>query len=192
VQGVRAVDSQDRPQANQTAIQASNQVVAVLNSYYNIAFLQPKRWGGGTHPDLAGLFTDEAKHAVAADLQTLALGSVAPRLARVEPSKQTAGAISVLIEPDLSGSYAAATVDFEGTGRPTASGEGPIKIVQTGQFMFARVGGDYKIAGYDLHLTEETTTTGALSRPLGHSETSVRRGLAGGGPLGHSAAGGSA
>ena len=59
----------------------------------------------------------------------------------------------------------------------------PVKIVQTGQFMFARVGGDYKIAGYDLHLTEETTTTGAASRPLGHSETSARWGLAGGHPL---------
>ena len=111
-----------RIEANQAAVQASNQVVAVLNSYNNIAFLQPARWGGGTHPELAGLFTDEARHAVAADLQTLALGSVAPRLARVEPSKQTAGVISVLIEPDLSGSYAVATVDFEGTGRPTASG----------------------------------------------------------------------
>jgi hypothetical protein len=90
--------------------------------------------------------------------------------------------ITVLIEPDLSGSYALATVDFEGTGRPTASGEAPIKIVQTGQFMFARVGSDYRIAGYDLHLTEDTTTSGASFRPLGHAGLALSRGLAGGHP----------
>src|SRR5438067_297849 len=63
-EGVAAVDAQNRAASNDVANAASRKVLDVIDAYYNIAFLQPSRWAGGGHPDLPGLFSDDAKASV--------------------------------------------------------------------------------------------------------------------------------
>ena len=115
---IAAVDAQDRPSSNDVANDAAKKVLDLINAYYNAAYLEPGRWLGGSHPDLAGMFTDDAKPSVGTNLQVLALGHVAPLLTRVVPNVQRAAMIRVLIEPNQSASYAAVYTHFDGTGQP--------------------------------------------------------------------------
>src|SRR2546423_11569496 len=120
-EGVAAVDAQDRATSNNVANDAAKKVIDLVNAYYNSAYLEPGRWLGGSHPDLAGMFTDDAKPSVGPNLQVLALGSVAPLLSRVVPNVQRAATIRVLIEPNQSASFAAVYTHFDGTGQPAAA-----------------------------------------------------------------------
>jgi hypothetical protein len=121
---VAAVDSQNRPSSNNVAIDASKKVIALIDSYYDIGFLVPDRWGGGSYPDLTGLFSDDAKAAVGSNLQIMALGSLPSQLTRVVPNVQQAGALRVLVEPNLTASYAAVLTHFDGTGQLSAAAGG--------------------------------------------------------------------
>ena len=147
--GVAAVDSQDRPAANAVANDVATHVLATLNEFYNIGFLHPSRWGGGSFPDLQGLFTPDARYTVAPNLPTLSLGPVANVLAKVDPTLQHAGIIAVLIEQNQSASYATVSTRFEGKGTPTDKAADPISVGQSAQFMID-VGNGYRIAGYDV------------------------------------------
>jgi hypothetical protein len=158
---VRAVDALDRPQASQQAAQAAAGVVAFLNDYYNVSFLDPSRWHGGSHPDLAGLFSPDAWAAATRDLQALALADLAPKLKRVEATKQEASRVSVLIEPNLDASVAIVSAAFEGTGQPVASGEGPVKITHTATFLLTKEASAFKISAYDVTLKADTTARSA-------------------------------
>jgi hypothetical protein len=146
-QGVRAVDAQDRQSSNATANAALKQVISLVNTYYNNAFLQPSDWANGSFPNLSGLFTSDAAGTVAANLQTLSLGPLASQVARVSPQTETTTIVSVLIEPNGSASYATVTARFAGTTVPVGSAA-PVQILQSAQFMIDA--SDYKIAGYDV------------------------------------------
>src|SRR5438067_11151680 len=153
---VRAVDALDRPQASQQAAQVAAGVVALLNDYYNISFLDPSRWHGGSHPDLAGLFSPEAQAAAARDLKALALADLAPKLKRVEATRQEASRVSVLIEQNLDAPVAIVSAAFEGTGQPVGSGEGPVNIEHTATFLLTKEASAFKISAYDVTLKVDT------------------------------------
>jgi hypothetical protein len=158
--GVAALDSQDRPAVGAVANDVARHVQATLNEYYNIAFLRPSRWGGGSFPDLQGLFTPDARATVTPNLATLSLGPVAAVLAKVDPSVENAGVISVLIEQNQSASYATVLAQFDGKGTPKDKAADPIHIVQSAQFMID-VGSGYKIAGYDITTQIDSVTKSA-------------------------------
>jgi hypothetical protein len=155
------VDASDRPEANQRATQEAARVVAFLNDYYTICFLDPSRWHGGTHPDLAGLFSPEARAAATRDLQALALADLAPKLKRVEATRQEASRVSVLMEQNLDASLAIVSAAFEGTGQPVAAGEGPVKIEHTATFLLTKEANAFKISAYDVTLKADTTARAA-------------------------------
>jgi hypothetical protein len=146
-QGVRAVDAQDRPSVNPAANAAAKQVINLVDTYYNTAFLQPSQWGGGSFPSLSSLFTPDAGASVPANLQALSLGPLAPQIARVNPSTESTNVVDVLIEANGSPSYATVTTRFQATTVPTGSAAS-VTILQSAQFMVDT--SDYKIAGYDV------------------------------------------
>ncbi|MEA2504486.1 MAG: hypothetical protein QOG36_1529 [Actinomycetota bacterium] len=164
--GVAAVDSQDRPAANAVANDVATHVLATLNEFYNIGFLHPSRWGGGSFPDLQGLFTPDARYTVAPNLPTLSLGPVANVLAKVDPTLQHAGIIAVLIEQNQGASYATVSTRFEGKGTPTDKAADPISVGQSAQFMID-VGNGYRIAGYDITTQIDSVAKSASYHPPG-------------------------
>jgi hypothetical protein len=145
--GVRAVDAQDRQSSNAAANAALKQVINLVNTYYDNAFLQPSDWANGSFPNLSGLFTSDAAGTVPANLQTLSLGPLASQVAGVKPQTETTTIVSVLIEPNGSASYATVTTRFAGTTVPVGSAAS-VQILQSAQFMIDA--SDYKIAGYDV------------------------------------------
>jgi hypothetical protein len=160
---VAAVDAQNRPASNNVATDAAKKVIDLINAYYNSAYLEPGRWAGGSHPDLAGMFADDAKASVGPNLQVLALGSVAPLLTRVVPNVQRAAMIRVLIEPNQSASYAAVYTHFDGTGQPAASGAQPVHIIHDFQILMDVGAG--KIVGYEATTSEDSTPKSASYFP---------------------------
>ena len=145
--GVAPVDAQDRASAFGAANDAAKKVIDLVNTYYDIAFLQPSRWGGGQHPDLGTLFSDDAKGSLAGNLQVVALGSVAAQLSKVTPVNEQAGTIRVLIEPNGGASYAAVPTHFDATGT-AVSGGGAVPITHDAQLLVDIAAG--KIIGYDM------------------------------------------
>lgn len=166
-QGVRAVDSQDRPSSNATANDAAKKVIALINTYYNTAFLQPASWGNGAFPTLSSLFTGDAAGSVPANLQAMSLGPLAPQVSRVNPSKESAGVVAVLIEDNGSATFATVTTRFEATGEPAGTAA-PVGILQSAQFMVNVPAG--KIAGYDVSTSfSGLTKTASYHAPGGTS-----------------------
>ncbi|MGH2771477.1 MAG: hypothetical protein ACRDJF_13310 [Actinomycetota bacterium] len=162
---VRAVDARDRSEASAAATEEAGKVIDLLNSYYSVAFVDPKRWGKGKHPELVGLFTDEARASVAPNLDGLALADLATALKAVSPSRQEATRVSFEIEENLGSLYAVATVAFEGTGTARAKKDGPVAIGHNAIFWLAKQADVWKIAAYQTRLKADTVSRGAAWPP---------------------------
>jgi len=160
--GVAPVDAQDRTSSFAAANDEAKKVLDLVNTYYDIAFLQPSRWGGGQHPDLGTLFTDDAKASLAGNLQVVALGSVAPQLSGVTPANEQANTIRVLIEPNGAASYAAVSTHFDATGHAAAGG-GPVPITHDAQLLVDVASG--KIMAYDMGSRIGGSSSGASYMP---------------------------
>lgn len=158
---VRAVDARERAEANAAAMEEAGKVVEMLNSYYRVAFVDPQRWEGGKHPDLAGLFTDEARPSVASNLGGLALADLAPRLKTVSPTRQEATKVSFELEDNLSSLFAIATVTFEGTGAARARKDTPVALKHNAVFWLAKQADAWKIAAYQARLEANTVSRSA-------------------------------
>lgn len=143
---VRSVDPQDRPDSLQKARGEAPKVVALVNTFYSAAFLDPAKWQGGQHPDLVGLFTAEAQPSVGPNLVNLALSDLSDKIERVEAKAQRVDRLTFFVEDDGSLPVGVASVTFEGTGK---TGEGDdVQIKHNAQFWLQREGDSYKISAY--------------------------------------------
>ena len=145
---VRAIDPLDRPDSGQKAQAEAQKVTALMNNFYNAAFLDPAKWQGGQHPDLAGLFTAEAQTGVGPNLGNLALADLAGKLERVESSKQSIDRLTFFVEDDGSLPIGVASVTFEAVGTPT-EGDGEVAIRHGAHYWLQRDGDGYKISAFD-------------------------------------------
>ena len=153
---VRAVDSQDRADSNQKAQAEGAKIQALLNAMYDIAFVSPNLWAGGKHPKLTDFFDAEAQPTLAGNLGGLALTDVAPKLKSVSPTKAQITKLSVFIDADGGTPFAVASIDFEGRGSTKLETIGPITIVHTATYWFAKEGDTYKIMAYGAELKADT------------------------------------
>lgn len=164
---VKVVSGNDSPQANQRATEELPRVISTLNSYYTIAFVDPKKWSGGTHPELARLFTAEAQPSLSANLGAIALGDVAPKIKAFKPTKQQATKISIFIENDLTAPVAIVSIAFEGEGKATAKAGGKVKVLHNATFWLVREGDVYKISAYSTELKADTIPAKAKKAAFG-------------------------
>ncbi|MBW3588589.1 MAG: hypothetical protein KY429_04140 [Actinobacteria bacterium] len=168
----RGIDAQDRPEAQAAASGAVPGVTATVNAYYNAAFIEKGKWGQGTHPDLASLFTADIQPQVAPQLGALALADIAPAITKVNPTKQEVPILTFLIEPDMTTPLAVATVLFEATATAVEKENSPVKIAHTATFWLVKEGDAYKIAGFKTHLVADSEVrTGWLPPPEGFLAT---------------------
>lgn len=167
---VRAVDAADRPEAGQRAAEQAVAVVAFMNAYYTHAFLRPDHWSPqpSASPDtmpasavdpeakLGTFFTAEASPTTPANTEALAIGDLATKLRRVNPSRQEITKISFHVADDLSTPFVIATVVFEATGLPRSRGDGSIAIVHTFTVWLASEAERFKIMAYSADLKADT------------------------------------
>jgi hypothetical protein len=146
---IKVVDSQDRPEAGTRAGEQTDKVIALVNAFYDIAFLDPGQWAGGAHPELAGYFTEEAGAHVGPRLGGLALGDVGNSLKSVRPDRQVIDRLNYYFDDDLNNPIGMLTTTFEATGTPSAEGAEPVKIVHKATFWLQKVGDDFRISAYN-------------------------------------------
>lgn len=161
---IRAVNPSDRPEAQAKATEESARVIAMLNGLYSAGFIDRAKWSGGSHPDLPGFFTAEARPQVAYNLGALALADLAPQIKAVLPSRQDAR-ISFFVEDDLSTPVAVVSTSFEATATP-ARGKDPISVVDNGTFWLVKEADAYKIYAFSTELKADSQTRrGAFGAP---------------------------
>jgi hypothetical protein len=160
---VQASDAADRPQATEKANQVAPQIVDLVNTYYTAAFIDPEKWGGGKHGDLAAVFSGSVQGQVAGQIQGLALGDLAPKIKSVKPGKQEV-TIKVDVEEDLSTPVITAVTLFEATAQTKNKAEGPVKIVHQLRMFLVPDAGSFKIAGGTAELKADSEA--AAMRPI--------------------------
>lgn len=158
---IRAVDSQDRPEASAAANEKTALILVLLNAYYNAAFVDTTKWQNGTHPELVNLFTNEAQTTVVANMGSLALAELAPRITSLTPTRQDATRISFLFESDLSTPSVIVTTLFEAEAKTKQAKVGPVKVVHRATFWLAQKVSIFRIMAYSAELTADTATRSA-------------------------------
>jgi hypothetical protein len=166
VVALEAVDAGDRPQARDKANQVAAQVVDLFNSYYTVAFIDPAKWGNGQHATLPDLFTGDVRGQVGSQLQGLALGDLAAKIASVQPGRQEVAVKVFVDDGDMSAPVVAVNTLFEATAEAKSKADGPVKISHTMKTLLAPDGAGYRIAGGTAELKADTSA-GALG-PGGH------------------------
>jgi len=161
VQG-RAVAQSKAPDA---ATKKANEdaVATMLNDYYQTAFVDPKKWGDGTFPDLQNLFVKEAKATFTKDIDALTIGTARTELKRVDP---TVTSLTVTIYYDLKNrpTLAIATAAF--TARGTLKQSGPaLTIKQKATFYLEKSGKSWMITSYDAQQNQDTPTPSPSPSP---------------------------
>jgi hypothetical protein len=146
---VRVIDSQDRPEAGGNAGPKVDKVKELVNNYYNAAFVDPGKWGDGGHPELANLFTEEAKPQVGPRIGILALGEASKSLKRVEPQKQQIDRLTLYFDGDPNAPLGVVSTSFEATATPAAEGAEPVKVIHTGTFWLQPEGDGFRISAFN-------------------------------------------
>lgn len=104
-------------------------IVALLDGWYQRAFVNVEDFGDGTFPEVAALFDEAARTSFTEDIDALTIGEAAEEVARVEPDEATA-AISIYFEDGAEPVYATAKVAFTATASMKDDSALPLKIDQ--------------------------------------------------------------
>jgi hypothetical protein len=148
---VRAVDPLERPDSGQKAQDSAGRVLALVNRYYAVSFLDPTRWVNGQHPELNDLFTAESRPSIGPNINHLAISDLWDKIESVEPVTQRLGKVSFDVEPDGSLPIGIATVTFEGKGKAVDGDD--VTIKHDAVFYLQREGEDYRISAFTTSLT---------------------------------------
>ena len=146
---IKVFDSQDRPESGPKATEHNDKVIALINGYYNVAFVDPAKWADGAHPDLAGFFTEDAKPHVGPRLGGLALGEAGKSIKAVKVDRQMIDRLDYYFDADLNLPIGMVTTTFEATGTPKAEDAEPVKIVHHAIFWLQKDGDNFHISAYN-------------------------------------------
>jgi hypothetical protein len=142
-------------QPEAAARQANVEAVATMvRDFYQSAFVDPKKWGDGTFPDLKALFSDEAQAAFTKDVASLTIGQARTQLKFVDPRASTLG-VTVFFDTKAAPTFAVAAVSFNARGTLKQSGP-PLLIKQKASFYMERSGDKWLITAFDAEQTQET------------------------------------
>ena len=144
---VRAIDAQNRGDSGAKATAEAAKITTLINNFYSSAFLDPAKWQGGKHPDLAALFTAEAQPGLAANLGNLAMSDLSDKIESVESKRQTLDTVTFYVDDDGNLPIGVASVIFEGVGKPSGDGK-DVNIKHQAHYWLQRDGDSYKISAF--------------------------------------------
>jgi FlaG/FlaF family flagellin (archaellin) len=131
-----------------------NQIVTMLNDWYEQAFVNTEKFGDGTFPDIAKSFTAAARTSFTKDITTLTIGDARTEVKRVDPATQTAR-VTVYFTKGTP-TYAIAAVHFVANATMKQSGAYPLKIDQTMTFDFNKTGQGWVVIYYSGKQTQHS------------------------------------
>jgi hypothetical protein len=145
--GIATSEEADVESMNGRAAEIADEVTPVLDEMFTAAYLDPGNWRDGDYEQVWGFFTDDARAAAEAAVETLTLGTTAGDLYEtVEPSKSTLS-FEVLFDPETSPDSLVVRFRF------TALGEHEdgtyTEVVSVGQLFMDDLGG-WKVTAFDV------------------------------------------
>jgi hypothetical protein len=154
----------DAKTPSRSAINAQgNEILSMLNDWYEQAFVDTGRFGDGTFADIAKNFSDSAKAQFTKDLATMTIGDARTEVKRVDPSTQTA-TITVYFSKG-SPTYAIASVHFVASATMKKSGAYPLKIDQTVTYDFQKTGQGWVVSYYTAKQSQNSIVPSPSASP---------------------------
>jgi hypothetical protein len=132
-------------------------VTKMVTDFYQAAFVDPKKWGDGTFPDLKALFSEEAQTTFTKQISALTIGPAREQLKSVKPGASTLG-VSVFFDTKGVPTFAVAAVTFNGRGTLKESGP-PLLIKQKASFYMERSGDTWLITAFDAEQSQDTPSS---------------------------------
>jgi hypothetical protein len=130
------------------------QIVTMLNDWYEQAFVNTDKFGDGTFPDIAKHFTAAARTKFDTDHETLTIGRARTEVKRVDPTTQTAK-VTVYFNNGRP-TYAIAAVHFAASATMKQSGAYPLKIDQTATYTFQKTTQGWVVSYYSGNQTQNS------------------------------------
>ncbi len=155
---IRVLDADGQPEGVAAGNNIANEILSFLNGYYDTAFLDPKHFRAGAR-DLLTMFDPASQPNVAPNIEALALGDLATKIARVRPTAQRAEKLSLFLENDRTVSGAVVTAVFGGLGTRTQKGAPLVKIEHRVTFWLARGPEGFKITTFEAQLKADSQVT---------------------------------
>ena len=130
------------------------QIVSMLNGWYEQAFVDTDKFGDGSFPDIVKSFTAGARTSFKKDLATLTIGDARTEVKRVDPTTQTAK-VTVYFNNGKP-TYAIAAVHFVANATMKQSGAYPLKIDQTVTYNFSKTAQGWVVTYYTAKQTQNS------------------------------------
>jgi len=152
--GIATSEGAEAESLNAQAADVGEEVTPVLDELYTAAFLDPGNWRDGDYEQVWGFFTDDARPAAEAAVETLTLGTTAGDIYEtVQPDKSTLS-YTVLFDPESSPDSLVVRVSFSALGERT---DGTYtQIVSVGQLFMDDLGG-WKVTAFDVEREDHET-----------------------------------
>jgi FlaG/FlaF family flagellin (archaellin) len=146
--GAKSAPSKDAVSAE------GQQIVSMLNDWYEQAFVNTDKFGDGTFPDIAKGFDAAARASFTRDLTTLTIGEARTEVMRVDPTTQTAK-VTVYFNNGTP-TIAIAAVHFAANATMKQSGAYPLKIDQVVTYNFQKTGQGWVVTYYSGNQTQNS------------------------------------
>lgn len=133
----------------------SDAIVAMLNDWYQRAFVDPRLFGDGTFTSVASHFTAEARASFTKDIKSLTIGDAREEVERVRPQVATAD-VTVFFEAGATPRFAVAAVTFKAKGTMKNDDAYPIQIAQQATLHLQKSGGTWLVTYYTAGQTQDS------------------------------------
>ncbi|MGZ4188742.1 MAG: hypothetical protein ACXVQ5_02765 [Actinomycetota bacterium] len=130
------------------------QIVKMLNDWYQEAFVDPDKFGDGTFSDIAKNFTADAATSFKKDVATLTIGQARTEVKRLDPTVQTAK-VTVYFNNNTP-MFAVAAVHFAARATLKKSGSYPLVIDQTVTYNFQKTAQGWVVTYYTAKQTQDS------------------------------------
>ena len=142
-------------------------IVALLDQWYQTAFVEVEGFGDGTFPEVAALFAESARASFTEDVDALTIGPAALEVSRVEPEDATAK-ISIYFEDGVDPTYATAQVAFAATAAMKDEAAFPLSVAQEITLFLEHTGEGWLVSTwYDVTQRQDSIVATASPSPTG-------------------------
>lgn len=143
----------------------SARIVAMLDDWYQTAFVDPKLYGDGTFRSVRAHFTGGAATQFGKDIDSLTIGEARTEVSRVVPGPSRVD-VTVFFQDGRTPKFAVAAVTFVATATLKAKDSLPLRISQKATYhLDRRPNGDWIVSYYTVHESQDSVQPSPSGSP---------------------------